>query len=366
MLISHMSRRLVLVPLAVMLAFAAVPPALAQSTPASSAKRSITDIPGIKVGHFQDLQALKGTTVILTEDGAEAGVDVRGSAPGTRETDLLRPENLVQQVNAIVLSGGSAYGLDSAQGVMRYLEERGKGFQVGPNQVVPIVPAAILFDLGVGSFTTRPTADWGYQAAVAATDGPVVQGNVGAGTGATVGKTRAGVPMKGGLGTASLDIGGGVLVGAIVAVNGVGDVVNPRTGHFYAESFIGAPLPAISPTTTAADDGGLLSQGGDEVTNTTIAVVATNARLTKTQMNKVASMAHDGLARAIRPVHTLSDGDTVFAVSAGGDARVAYNDVSAVGAGAADALTQAIVNAILNADSIPGFPSYKDLSSAAK
>lgn len=327
-------------------------------------KNAITDIPGVRVGHFENLSALKGVTVVLTEDGAEAGVDVRGSAPGTRETDLLNPINLVQRVNAVVLSGGSAYGLGSAQGVMDYLEGRGKGYAVGPNQVVPIVPAAILFDLGVGAFDVRPTADWGRQAAMNASEGPPAQGNVGAGAGATVGKMPRGLPLKGGLGTASLDLGNGVMVGAIVAVNGVGDVVNPRTGHFYAEPFVAGPLPSLpAPVNT-----GLAEPDADPVvvgdlppvaTNTTIAVVATNGRFSKTEMTKIAQMAHDGVARAIRPAHTMFDGDTVFAVSAGGDARVDA-DVSAVGAGAADALSQAIVNAILNADSIPGFPSFRE------
>lgn len=329
----------------------------------TGARNAITDIAGVRVGNYESLAALTGVTVVLTEDGAEAGVDVRGSAPGTRETDLLHPVNAVQRVNAVVLSGGSAYGLGSAQGVMEYLEQRGKGYPIGANRVVPVVPAAILFDLGVGAFDVRPTADWGRQAARAAADGPVAQGNVGAGAGATVGKLRGTVPLKGGLGTASLDLGNGLLVGAIVAVNAVGGVVNPATGHFYAEPFLARSLPSLLPSPVATGDPMERATAVADTpflgTNTTIAVVATNGRFNKTEMTKIAQMAHDGLARAIRPSHTMFDGDTVFAVSAGGDARHEA-DLSAVGAGAADALSQAIVNAILHADGIPNYPSFMD------
>ena len=319
---------------------------------------SITDVPGLKVGHHTLAERPTGCTVVICENGATAGVDVRGSAPGTRETDLLSPQNTVEKVQAVLLSGGSAYGLAAATGVVRYLEEHNLGFKIGKG-VVPIVPAAILFDLGVGDFKIRPGEDDGYKACQAATTGPVAEGNVGAGAGATIGKMFGPkFAMKSGLGTASVKVGDtGIVVGAMVAVNAVGDVIDPRTGKIVAGA--------------RAEDGkgyrdsmAAILNGyrvvGESGANTTIGVVATNAPFTKTQMSKVAQMAHDGLARAINPVHTMLDGDTIFAMSTG-TAKVKA-DLTAVGAIAATVLARAIVRAAMQAVSLPefGLPAYHD------
>jgi len=320
---------------------------------------SIADVPGLKVGHYTLTERPTGCTVMLCEAGATAGVDVRGSAPGTRETDLLSPINQVQQVNAIVLSGGSAYGLDTATGVMRYLEERNAGYKIGKLGVVPIVPAAILMDLGVGNFKIRPNAESGYKACLAATSGPVAEGCVGAGAGATIGKMFGGAfSMKSGLGTASVKIGDtGIVVGAIVAVNAVGDVVNPQTGKVVAG--------ARSEDGKGYRDSMAAMMSGYRVVvqpaaNTTIGVVATNAKFTKTQMTKIAQMAHDGYARAINPVHTMGDGDTIFSMSTGTTDVTA--DVSAIGAIAATVMSRAIVRAAMQATSVPslGLVAYRD------
>ena len=273
---------------------------------------SITDVQGIKVGHFTLKTRPTGCTVILCEAGATAGVDVRGSAPGTRETDLLNPINTVQQVQAVVLSGGSAYGLDTASGVMRYLESQGKGFRIGGG-VVPIVPAAILMDLGFGGdFKIRPDAEAGYQACLAATNKPVVQGNIGAGAGATIGKMAGGkFSMKAGIGSASIKVGNtGVVVGAIVAVNAVGDVWNPKTGKIVAGTRSEDGKGFRNAMAEVMKGNRVLVQTG---ANTTIGLVATNVAMEKVQIAKVAQMAHDGYARAINPVHTPGDGDTIFA-----------------------------------------------------
>src|SRR5512142_992659 len=303
---------------------------------------AITDVRGIEVGHAQDEEALTGCTVILCRKGAVAGVDVRGGAPGTRETDLLDPVNLVEKVHAIVLAGGSAYGLDAASGVMRYLEEKKIGFNTGVAKV-PIVPAAILFDLGVGRADVRPDSAMGYRAAASASSAAPAEGNVGAGTGASVGKMfGASLAMKAGLGTASMDIGGGVLVGALVAVNAWGDVIDPRTNEILAGLRSGkvGPLRVGSKNYFADTLTMLKSTVGRGVlnlaarANTVIGVVATNAILTKTQATKVAQMAQDGVARTIRPAHTMFDGDTLFALSTG----TKKADVSAVGAFAAAVL----------------------------
>lgn len=314
---------------------------------------SIVDVPGVKVGQVSDEKALTGCTVVVLEKGSACGVDVRGSAPGTRETDLLNPINSVQEVNAVVLTGGSAFGLDAASGVMRYLEEQGQGYNVGVG-VVPIVPAAVIFDLSIGSSKIRPDQQMGYEAARIASKQQVNQGNVGAGTGATVGKL-AGMKraMKGGLGSASRRLPNGLVVGAIVAVNAVGEVRSPLTGEILA----GARDDAgnirdsmswmIDASTPPAPTG----------TNTTIAVVASNANLNKVQANKIAQMAHNGLAKTIHPVHTMSDGDTVFAVATGGvDASV-----NLVGALCVEVLAEAVVNAILSAKGAGGVPAYQDL-----
>jgi len=326
---------------------------------------AITDIPGIQVGHAQDMDALTGCTAILCPEGAVGGVDQRGGAPGTREIDALRPLHLVDKVHAVVLSGGSAFGLDSASGVVQYLEERDIGFDVRVARV-PIVPAAILFDLGIGSADIRPDPEMGYQACINASDLPPAQGNVGAGTGASVGKILGmGQAMKSGIGTASMDIGGGVIVGAIVAVNAFGDVINPTSGEIIA----GARAADVGPLHIGAKGYfadtlqvmhslvGRTALGFASRGNTVIGVVATNAKLTKEGANKVAQMAHDGLARTIRPAHTMVDGDTIFALATG--AKKA--DVNIVGAFGAEVFAQAVLNAIRSAESVMDLPAVKKL-----
>ncbi|MDY6878200.1 MAG: P1 family peptidase [Chloroflexota bacterium] len=322
---------------------------------------AITDVAGIKVGHYTDREGVTGCTVVLCEGGAVGGVDVRGSAPGTRETDLMRPVKLVQEVHAVLLTGGSAYGLDAAGGVMRYLEERTIGFDVGVG-VVPIVPAAVLFDLTAGNPKARPDAEAGYQACQAATDGPVAEGCVGAGTGATAGKLLGPkLATKTGLGTASVKIGKGIVVGAIVAVNGFGDVVDPDSGTIIA----GTRKPVVGGfVNTVKRMQGDLGQTLLGFANTTLAVVATNTYLTKEGANKVAQMAHDGLARSIRPVHTMFDGDTIFALATGKPPKKGKGgDPSVVGAAAAEVLAQAVVRAARQAESLGGIPAARDLKS---
>ena len=315
---------------------------------------AITDVFGVRVGHFTNLEQATGTTVLVFDRDTVAGVDVRGASPGTRETELLRPENLIEHIHALVLSGGSAYGLEAATGVMRLLEERGVGFDLGGGRVVPIVPAAVLFDLGRGGdWTGRPDAHYGLEAARAAKTGPLEQGNVGAGTGAAAGV------LKGGIGSASTVLEGGLTVGALVALNSGGQVFDPHTGRLYAE-FLGledefGPLESLDLTRLPPAKDPRAGQ------NTTLGVVATNARLSKAQASKVAQMAHDGLARAIRPVHTLFDGDVVFALSTGEVALEGPAQLSLLGAIAADTLSRAILHAVLAAHSIPGHPAYRDL-----
>ncbi len=308
----------------------------------------ITDIPGIRVGHDTNLEAGTGCTVILCDTPAVGGVDVRGGAPATRGTDLLRPMHLVEEVNAVLLTGGSAYGLDAASGVMRYLEEQGVGFDTEVTHV-PIVPAAAIFDLAFGSVNIRPDAAAGYRACEQATADPVLQGNVGGGTGATVGKMAGpSFMMKGGLGSASTQLPDGTLVGALVVVNASGDVIDPQTQQVVA----GTRKP------TAADLH-LLNPFG----NTTIAVVATNASLSKEHINKVAQMAHNGLAQVIRPAHTMFDGDTIFALALGlrpqmqPDMATAASQVSMIGEAAAVTLGRAIVKAVRNATPLHGVPA---------
>ena len=354
-----------------MLAAMATVPSLGQSQstqPASARARGLTDVAGITVGHHTLSERPTGCTVVLVAgEGAVGGVSQRGGAPGTRETDLLDPSNLVDRVNAIVLSGGSAFGLDAAQGAVRYLEERNIGYKTAAG-VVPIVPAAILFDLGFGGDARiRPTADCGYKAAGAASDGPVQEGNVGAGAGATVGKmggfmgtggqaTRR-MPMKAGIGSASISLPNGLVVGAIVAVNAAGDVIDPGTGRTVAGT--------RNPDGTLADIRTLLRSGVVGATpageNTTIAVVATNARLTKEQAHRMALMADDGLARAINPAHTTGDGDTVFSLATG--TWQGQANVTVVGALAAEALSEAIVRAAAQATSSGGLAAARDLGS---
>jgi L-aminopeptidase/D-esterase-like protein len=320
---------------------------------------SITDIPGLKVGHYTLTERPTGCTVLICETGATAGVDVRGSAPGTRETDLLSPINSVQQVQAILLSGGSAFGLDAASGVVRYLEERNLGYKIGNLGVVPIVPAAILMDLGVGNFKIRPNADAGYKACQAAGTGPVPEGNVGAGAGATIGKMFGPkFAMKSGLGTASIKIGDtGIVVGALVAVNAIGDVVHPETGKVVAGARSEDGKGFRDSMAAMVNGYRVIGQNG---ANTTIGVVATNASFNKTQMTKIAQMAHDGYARSINPVHTMADGDTIFSMSTGTTNVKA--DVSAIGAIAATVMARAVVRAAMQATSLLelGLPAYRD------
>ncbi len=316
----------------------------------------LTAVAGIKVGHVTLAERPTGCTVVLIEAGATGGVDVRGGAPGTRETDLLDPVNTVDQVHAVVLSGGSAFGLDAASGVMRYLDERKIGHRVGPI-VVPIVVGAILFDLRVGSDPSiRPGADCGYRAAAAATSGAVREGNIGAGAGATVGKI-AGMEraMKGGIGTAAVRLPDGLVVGALVAANAVGDIIDPTTGQVIA----GVRTPNGEGLADARRmlRAGTASRSSGE--NTTIGVVATNARLTKAQATKVAQMAQDGVARAIVPAHTPWDGDSMFALATGSYEGTA--DVARVGALAAEVVAEAIVRAAHAATGLPGLPAAADL-----
>jgi len=314
----------------------------------------LTNIPGFKVGHAQDMDALTGCTVILCPPNTVGGVDQRGGAPGTRETDLLHPMHLVNQVTAILLTGGSAFGLDAAAGVMRYCEENKMGFDAS-YATVPIVPAAVLFDLGIGDPKVRPDAEMGYQACLNASGDPPAEGNVGAGTGATVGKVLSPkMSTKSGIGTAVVDLGGGGKVAAIVAVNAFGDVVDPETGEIIAgargikgyadtlkvmKSFVGRKVMGFS---TGPD-------------NTVIGVVATNVKLNKEQITRVAQMAHNGLARTIRPAFTLLDGDTVFALSSG----EVEMDMNIVGAYAAIAYQEAILSAVKNAEKAGGIPAAK-------
>lgn len=321
---------------------------------------AITDVRGIEVGHAQHEDALTGCTVILCRKGAVAGVDVRGGAPGTRETDLLNPVNLVDKVHAVVLAGGSAFGLDTATGVMRYLEEQKIGFNTGAARV-PIVPAAILYDLSLGRADVRPDSAMGYRAAASASFAPPGEGNIGVGMGASVGKMFGGsLSMKAGVGTASMNIGGGVTVGALVGVNAWGDVVDPQTNQILAGLRSGkvGPLRVGNKDTFADTMRTMKSTVGRGIlgfttrTNTVIGVVGTNARLTKPQATKVAQMAQDAIARTIRPAHTMLDGDTIFALSTG--ARNA--DVTTVGAFAAEVMAEAILRAVRKAAPAGGLP----------
>ncbi len=335
----------------------------AQAPAPAAANRTLTAVPGLKVGHFTLANKPTGCTVLIAEQGVVAGVDVRGAAPGTRETDLLNPVNSVQQIFGLVLSGGSAFGLATADGVMRYLDERNIGFKVGLWQQqhgpinVPIVPAAILLDLGVGDPKVRPGADCGYNAARTASTGPVAEGTIGAGAGATIGKTAGSLrAMKGGIGSSAIIMSDGLIVAALVAVNAAGDVINPATGKVIAG--------VRTPDGRGLADARRLLRTGEELrtsigANTTLGIVATNAVLTKTQATKVAQMAHDGFARAIAPSHTPGDGDTIFALATGvktGDA-----DLMRIGSLAAEAMADAIVRAAEQATGIPGYPAARDL-----
>ena len=313
----------------------------------------ILSISGFQLGNASNLSAATGCTVILCPEGATAGVDVRGGAPGTRETDLLKPENMVETIHGVILSGGSAFGLDAAGGVMQYLEERSIGFDVGVARV-PIVCAAVLFDLPCGDPHIRPDRAMGYQACLNTTDVDFLQGSVGAGTGATVGKVfgmdRA---MKGGLGACAIQAGD-LLVGSVVAVNCLGDVVDPASGKIVAGAFQRDPFRFLD------CEAGIVEQFVGTCNrfagNTTLGAILTNARLNKAQATKVASMAQDGYARTMRPAHSLLDGDTIFALSHG----EIIADISVVGALAAKVMEQAVLRAVREAKPLAGFPAAKD------
>ena len=335
---------------------------------------AITDVAGILVGHHHRLDSdaglgsgwARGVTVVLTPPGTVASVDVRGGAPGTRETDLLDPANSVRYVDAVLIAGGSAYGLAAADGVMRWLEEQDRGVAM-TGGVVPIVPGAVIFDLEVGAWSNRPTADFGYDAvsAAAASEGaPPAVGTVGAGVGA-----RAGV-LKGGIGTTSTTLPSGVTVGALVAVNSAGNVIDQATGLPWMRDLV------VEFGLTTPPDEQLAALGKLESPlsklNTTIAVVATDAALSPAACRQIASTAHDGLARSIRPAHTPADGDTVFALATGAievappaDVPAAFSPetalATAVGAAAADCLARAVVAAVIAADSVAGIPTYRGL-----
>ncbi|MGE0159156.1 MAG: P1 family peptidase [Gemmatimonadales bacterium] len=322
----------------------------------------ITAVEGLELGHHTLDARPTGCTVVLARAGAVGGVDIRGSSPGTRETALLDPVNTVSVVHGVVLSGGSAFGLDAASGVMRYLDERGIGYRVGP-RVVPIVVGAILFDLGLeGDRPARPGPECGYTAASAASSAAPREGSVGAGAGATVGKLGGGRPMRGGFGTASVRLASGLTVAAAVAVNAVGDVIDPRTGEIVAGALAadGRTFLDARRVLRNGEVGATAPVGG----NTTIGIVATNAVLTKAEVTKVAQMAQDGLARTIYPAHTTRDGDTVFSLATG-----AWNgtaDVTVIGALAADVMAEAILRAVREATSLPDIPAVSDVRPQAR
>jgi L-aminopeptidase/D-esterase-like protein len=321
-----------------------------------SLPNTITDVEGIQVGHFTNREAATGCTVLLCPEGAVAGVDVRGSAPGTRETDLMRPGSMVQQIHGILLSGGSAYGLDAASGVMRYLEEKGIGFKIGP-VVVPIVPAAIIFDLGLVTHRVRPGPDDGYAACLNATGNPPEEGSVGAGTGATVGKVMGkALATKGGIGTSSIQLGN-IIVGALTVVNALGDIVNPDTGQVMAGPRDQEGKKFFRTVDILANPPGKL-EPQTSPNNTTLAVVATNASLSKEQANKLAQIGQDGLALAVRPCHSMSDGDVVFALATGkSDSEIDMRQLCSI---ATLAVAQAVVRAAETATGLGGIPSAQE------
>lgn len=313
---------------------------------------NILDVKGIKVGQVQDTEGLTGCTVVICEEGATCGVDVRGSAPGTRETDLLDPINMIQKVHAVVLSGGSAFGLESTCGVSKYLEEHNIGFDVGVAKV-PIVVGAVLFDLIVGDPKCRPNIEMGYKACEAATDKELRQGNYGAGCGATVGKIRG--PeycMKGGIGSYSIKLENGLVVSALVAVNAFGDVY--EDGKLIAGVLDDSKKKNLS-TYNILKEG--FSKGGFSIDNTTIGVVVTNAKLDKAGCKKVSQVAHNGYAKSIFPIHTPHDGDTIFTMATG----EIESDITLVSSIATEVVEKSVINAIKNANSIKNIPSYKEI-----
>lgn len=313
----------------------------------------LCDVPGFRLGHDEDLQAMTGVSVILPPAGTVGGVDVRGAAPGTRETDLLKPENWVEEVHGLTLSGGSAFGLATADGVMRFLREKEIGLEVGVGRV-PIVPGCVLFDLWLGDAKAYPDAESGFRAASKATERDASMGNIGAGCGATVGKLRGPAStMKSGLGQASMKRGD-LIVSCVVAVNAVGDVVDPFRGNEPIAGLRTADGLMRSDTMQEILSGENLPLGAG---NTTIAAVATNAKLQKAGCLRVAQMAHDGYARAIRPVHTMSDGDTIFCLASG----EVEADINLIGIMAAEVIAKGIVNAAMMAECSNGLPAYRNL-----
>jgi L-aminopeptidase/D-esterase-like protein len=329
------------------------------------AGKGLTEIAGLHVGHASDLEGITGCTVVLCgAEGAVAGVDVRGSAVGERELDSLRVGHLVERIHALVLAGGSAFGLEAAGGVVRYLEEQGIGFDTGVARV-PIVPSAILFDLGIGDSQKRPDAAMGYEAARQASYGAVEEGSVGAGTGATVGKLFGmRQATKGGLGTSTQDLAGGVKVSALAVVNAFGDVRDPLTGQIVAGARTAADSPAFTDTVEQMKQGvQRKSFGGtvERLTSTTLAVVATDARFDRQGLTKIAAMAQNGLARSLAPVHTMFDGDVVFALSLGEK----ESDLNTVGTVAAEVVAEAIVRGIKAARGLGGVPSWMELFAAS-
>lgn len=321
-------------------------------------KGYITDVPGIKVGHSQNFEGMTGCTVVICEEGAVAGVDVRGSAPGTRETDLLKPEKLVDRIHAVILSGGSAFGLDAAPGVMKYLEERGIGFDVGVTKI-PITCGAVIFDLNIGDYKIRPDAKMGYEACLKASKKENRQGNIGVGTGATVGKILGPEnAMKSGLGSASIQIGE-VWVGAIVAVNSFGDVYEYKTNKLIAGTIDRKTKKLLNTYNLMKENKTTM---GFPMNNTTIGVVATNAIINKAQANKIAQMAQNGLARAINPIHTMFDGDTIFTMST---CKVEA-DVNLVGTLASEVMAMAIVNGVMHASSYKDILAWVDIEKSIK
>lgn len=310
----------------------------------------LTDVKGIKVGHSQSRKGMTGLSVILFEKGATAGVDVRGSAPGTRETDLFKADKMIDKVHAIVLAGGSAFGLDASSGVMNYLEEQGIGFDVGLTKV-PIVSSAVIFDLDIGDYRIRPDFKMGYEAAKKASENTNLQGNIGCGSGATVGKILGpDQAMKSGLGSASVKIGE-LVVSAMVAVNSFGDIYDLENKEQIAGVYDYKEKKLLNTIDLMKKENKSL---GFNLKNTTIGVVATNAKLRKAEANKIAQIAHNGLARTINPVHTAVDGDTVFTMAT----NELEADINLVGTLAAEAMSKAIINAIYSAESVENLKAY--------
>jgi L-aminopeptidase/D-esterase-like protein len=320
--------------------------------------QNITDIPGIRVGHAQDLDAATGCTVILCPAGTVGGVDVRGSAAGTRQIDSLNSAHFVDEVHAVLLSGGSAFGLDASGGVMMFLEEQGIGFTTSAGKV-PIVPTAIIYDLGLGNGRRRPDREMGYQACLNAGAGVVAEGSVGVGAGASVGKVMGiALATKGGVGTVSLAFPGGLIVAALVAVNAFGDVIDPGDGKILAGARDPKNPAQFLNSAAAIKAGAPVRRFMNPVQNTTLGVVATNARLSKREITKVAQMAQSGLVRVISPIHSTVDGDLIFALSAG-DLQA---EVNAVGIIAGEAVAAAVTRAVTLADGLGFIPASRDLA----